>query len=121
MLRRRVLGDVFVVPRLACRRWPARNEPGIAGEPGVTGEPGVAGDSGVVARLERWSKSEPGVASAPDGKPPSSTGVAGFDAEPANIALPSSDSASTRSGGSRSFSMSDLRLNVREYFVKPRE
>ena len=46
-LRRRVLGDVIVVPRLACRPCPRRNgvEPAL-GDVGESGEPGVAGATG---------------------------------------------------------------------------
>jgi hypothetical protein len=47
-LRRRVLGLVFVVPKLACLRCPPRYVPGLGrpGEDGVTGEPRDAGDAG---------------------------------------------------------------------------
>lgn len=46
------------------------------------------------------------------GSPTPSAGVLGSEEDP-KIALPSSESASKRSGGRRSFSMSDLRLRGR--------
>ncbi len=116
MLRLRVLGLVIVVPKLACRPWPRLN--GVTGpEPaiGEIGEVGVDGPMGLEGALENASSK---AVSTPFGEYPrfacgSSAGVPGSDDE--IYALPSSESASTRSGGSRSFSMSDLRLRNWEW------
>ena len=107
MLRLRVLGLVIVVPRLACRPWPRRN--GIAGP--ELDEDGVGGPIGLDGALDKASSSA--AATPLGGISPlnwgSSTGVWGSDDE--IYALPSSESTSNSSGGSRSFSISDLRLD----------
>jgi hypothetical protein len=128
--RRLVLGLVIVVPRLACRPCPRRN--GIDGLPDGDaegeGEP-LASDTAVSsASPVLLSVSAPALAGVPGvvgsatagaAAEVSSVGVAGKGDEapeegtdePEDMrALPSSDSASTSSGGRRSFSMSDLRL-----------
>ena len=108
MLRLRVLGLVIVVPKLACRAWPRRN--GVGGPEPDIGVVGVEGPTGLEGALENTS------ASSPFGEDSrlaleSSAAVSGNEDE--MYALPSSDSASTKSGGNRSFSMSDLRLQGR--------
>jgi hypothetical protein len=118
MLRLRVLGLVIVVPKLACRPWPRRN--GIAGPELEDSDDGVGGPMGLDGALEKASSSAAvtplgGISLLNWG---SSTGVWGSEDE--IYALPSSESASTSSGGSRSFSISDLRLEwcvivVRKY------
>jgi hypothetical protein len=109
MLRLRVLGLVIVVPKLAWRAWPRRN--GIIGPEPEISDVGVVGLIGLEGELENASSR---AASTPFGESSrfalgSSAGVSGSDDE--IYALPSSESASTRSGGNRSFSMSDLRLS----------
>jgi hypothetical protein len=105
ILRRRVLGLVIVVPRLACRPCPRLN--GIPhGEEGVPGETGEAIESPLMAasRPKARLEGEMGVAN-------SSTGVwwlDGFDCGFDMYALVSS--ALKSSGGRRSFSISDFRL-----------
>ena len=113
MLRLRVLGLVIVVPKLACRPWPRRN--GVPGpEPVVrVGVWGLIGLEGVLENASSSAASTPfgvGVKSRSSWEP--SAGVSGSEDE--IYALPSSEFASTRSGGNRSFSMSDLRLQGRE-------
>ena len=114
MLLRRVLGLVIVVPRLAWRPCPRLK--------GTGGGPvGDAGDAGVLGPEVLTGVTEPVeiACSRACATPAAGGGVAGEpsgDAGPEDrIALPSSDSASYRSGGRRSFSISDLRLgkNVR--------
>ena len=103
-LRRLVLGLVMVVPRLAVLPWPRLNDAPIDGDV----EPGV-GDVGVPPSdaMTRSRAAETPLAGT--GDPVSSDGVGGFDI----IARPSSEFASYRSGGKRSFSISDLRLRNR--------
>jgi hypothetical protein len=57
ILRRRVLGLVLVVPRLACRAWPRLNGVPV-GEVGVTGDRGDAGELGIEAPLMANSRFE---------------------------------------------------------------
>jgi hypothetical protein len=124
-LLRLVLGLVIVVPKLACRECPRLNPPprdgliglvGLVGE--YTGETGVCvgvGDvlvlmlvSGVLAEMTFSSLAATPLGVTGGGSVSGfSEGVVGTDDM---MALPSSESASKRSGGSRSFSISDLRL-----------
>ena len=110
MLRLRVLGLVIVVPKLACRPWPRRN--GIVGPVLDDGEEGVGGPMGLDGALDKASSSAAATPLGGTSLPAweSSPGVWGSEDE--MYALPSSESASTSSGGSRSFSISDLRLEV---------
>ena len=97
MLLLLVLGLVIVVPKLAWRPCPRLN--GVPdGEVGDTGEEGKPGDD------RNFGPSNWGPLNGCEGK--SSTGVFGMETR----ALPSSEFASTSSGGNRSFSISDLRL-----------
>ena len=100
-LRRLVLGLVMVVPRLAVLPWPRLDGGPIAGnvEPGV-GDVGVPPPEAMT--FSRAAETPP----AGTGDAGSSDGDGGFDI----IARPSSELASYRSGGRRSFSISDLRL-----------
>ena len=103
-----VLGLVMVVPRLAWRPWPRLNgvpAVGVPGDDGVrAGEPAGEAAPSEIACLR--ASAETGC----DGScAPFSAGVCGR--EPEMIALPSSESASYRSGGRRSFSISDFRLH----------
>jgi hypothetical protein len=107
MLRLRVLGLVIVVPKLACRPWPRRN--GIGGPEPDDGEGGPMGLDGALDRASSSAAATPlGGTSSFDWE--SSPGVWGSEDE--IYALPSAESTSTKSGGSRSFSISDLRLKV---------
>jgi len=66
ILRRRVLGLVIVVPRLACRPWPRLN--GVPpGEPDVTGDTGDAVELGIEPPLMTDSR--------PDARPVGEMGV----------------------------------------------
>jgi hypothetical protein len=127
-----VLGLVIVVPRLACRPCPRLN--GIAdgeaeGEGVPVAEPrllvgGTAVSSVSGAPSPTLSAPAPAPRSSAAGEVAGSlsVGVAGMgedapdeglevELEPEDMsALPSSEVASTSSGGRRSFSMSDLRL-----------
>ena len=121
-LLRLVLGLVIVVPKLACRECPRLKPPprdglmglvGLVGE--YTGEPGIC-TGGLVLMLARGKPAVitfSSLAVTPLGVMGGGTvsgfsdGVVGSDDM---MALPSSESASKRSGGSRSFSISDLRL-----------
>ena len=128
MLRRRVLGLVIVVPRLALRECPRLYPPGdgIVGLVGVWIPPGPeieevlirASPEGGPPRSAR-SFSRPSLtplgATGP-GCGMLSEGVTGNDDD--SIARPSSDSASNSSGGKRSFSISDLRLAAKAQFTK---
>ena len=107
----RVLGLVIVVPRLACLECPLLNPPGdvLVGLCGENADGGVgAGDVLIF----------PGVTflSNPAATPFDVTGSGATSAVSAGVvgcemmALPASDSASNKSGGKRSFSISDLRL-----------
>lgn len=102
MLLLRVLGLVDVVPKLCCRPWPRRNAPppavGDEGD-GNAGDPGAPDDPGEEMPPDTEFSS---MASNPDD---SSMGVAGLDSMAARCS-----SGSTRSGGRRSFSISDFRL-----------
>lgn len=127
MLRRRVLGLVIVVPRLALRACPRLYPPGdgIVGLVGVWIPPGPE----IVEVVIRASP-EGGPRSARSFSKPSLTplgatgpgcgmlseGVTGNEDD--SIARPSSDSASNSSGGKRSFSISDLRLAAKAQFSK---
>ncbi len=116
-LRRRVLGLVMVVPKLACRPWPRRKGDAIddIGDEGEIGDPGdggwpsdvlmAAGSVGGAA----MTCSNAAVTPLGDtgGAVESSAGVAGWEEM---RPLPSSDSGSYKSGGRRSFSISDFRL-----------
>ena len=116
-LRRRVLGLVIVVPRLACRPCPRRNGDAVddKGDPGEMGDPGegscpsdvliAVGGAGVVAMTCSSAAATP--LGDTVGAVASSDGVAGWEEM---RPLPSSDSGSYRSGGRRSFSISDFRL-----------
>lgn len=103
-LRRLVLGLVMVVPRLAVLPWPRLDGGPIAGNV----ELGV-GDVGVPLSEAMTSSRAAETPLAGTGDAVSSDGVGGFDI----IARPSSEFASYSSGGSRSFSISDLRLRNR--------
>lgn len=101
MLRLLVLGLVFVVPRLGWRACPGRKTPDVGD---VTGELKV-------------TEAAPGVAgSEPDAMASSTPLVIGvFPPEDGVVELErngfaSSDDGSMRSGGKRSFSISDFRL-----------
>jgi hypothetical protein len=123
-LLRLVLGLVIVVPRLACRECPRLNPPprdGLMGLVGLVGEyTGEAGDGvgdvlvlmlvrTVLAEITFSSLAETPLGVTGGGAASGvSDGVVGSDDI---MALPSSESASKRSGGSRSFSISDLRLS----------
>ena len=114
MLRLRVLGLVIVVPRLAWRPWPRLNGDVIElPDVGVIGEMGcddpvdpvdlweTVGDVAPLAMADSIAALIP----LGDGDTfPSSLGVAGDER------CGATSSGSTRSGGRRSFSMSDLRL-----------
>lgn len=110
----RVLGLVIVVPRLACLEWP-RLTPPMAGLPETgDGEPVPGPTVEEVLIRERGGVPEAIACSNPAETPSAfkgaeavSPGVVGW--EPIK-ALPSSESASKSSGGSLSFSISDLRL-----------
>lgn len=108
--RRRVLGLVFVVPTLACRRCAAPQN--AVGDVGVTGEPGDAVDADVPpddAPPDVASSSSRVVRrSAEGGSVVDPCGVEGLE----RMTLASSEFASTSSGGRRSFSMSERRLRV---------
>ena len=107
-LRRLVLGLVMVVPRLAVLLWPRLVGGPIDGITDGDGEPrvgGVGGPLSVAMTFSRAAETPP----AGTGDAVSSDGVGGFDI----IARPSVESASYRSGGRRSFSISDLRLRDR--------
>ena len=115
-LRRRVLGLVIVVPRLAWRPCPRRKgdtdiDVGDVGEVGVPGptsvEMGVMGEGGAGSEAMTSSRAL-ATPLAETGSAAAGSGVVGWEDE--RIALPSSDDASKSSGGSRSFSISDLRL-----------
>lgn len=125
-LLRLVLGLVIVVPRLAWRECPRLNAPGTVGLVGLvgvvglvgeyTGETGVCGVEGALVLMLVMVPADiafSSLALTPLGVTGGgavsglSVGVVGRDM----MALPSSESASKRSGGSRSFSISDLRLN----------
>jgi hypothetical protein len=98
----RVLGLVEVVPKLCCRPCPRRNAPGDVGDVGVgkagEGAPEEPGE-GIAPETTEFSSIEPrGVGLV------SSTGVTGLESSPR------ASSGSTRSGGRRSFSISDFRL-----------
>lgn len=100
-LRRLVLGLVMVVPRLAVLPWPRLDGGPMAGNV----EPGVGNVA--VPPSEAMTRSR--AAETPlagTGDAVSSEGVGGFDI----IARPSWEFASYSSGGRRSFSISDLRL-----------
>ena len=106
-----VLGLVIVVPKLACLECPCPLlPPGEIGEIGLPGGGCEIEDKEVLIRDKGGSlppSSEP--STAPFGN--TSTSVGELDCiEDPKIALPSSESASKRSGGRRSFSISDLRL-----------
>lgn len=107
-LLRRVLGLVIVVPRLAWRPWPRLNGVGDieVGDVGVSGEGVSAGDGNCDGLVMTFSSAATTPFAGTGGLAVAS-GVAGCEPR---MALPSSDSASYRSGGKRSFSMSDLRL-----------
>ena len=92
--RRRLEGLDMVVPRLLVLEWPRRCAP-------ATGELGVAGDAGLPGEVMSSNAGE-------DTRAPSAG-----DAGPAS-------SASMRSGGRRSFSMSDLRLLCMRCQLKPK-
>jgi hypothetical protein len=125
MLRLLVLGLVIVVPKLACRPWPRRNAVvGLVGELGLvlpeTGEPKVPPRVvGEVLVLRESGGAPPfccaraasrlAAVIAADMSRSCSAGVDGME-DDEMMALPSSDEASNSSGGSRSFSISDLRL-----------
>lgn len=116
ILRRRVLGLVIVVPRLAWRACPRLKGDTIDPEPalpevGVAGEIGcddaAAGVRAAVGAIEPFVIAASIAALIPfgDGDPfPSSEGVAGDERWGAT------SSGSISSGGRRSFSISDLRL-----------
>lgn len=107
ILRLLVLGLVFVVPRLACRACPLLNTPDVGD---VMGEPNVGDEAPVDVLLIADAGKDPNAMAsssplvigviAPDGE---------FECED-SIGIASSDSGSTKSGGRRSFSMSDFRL-----------
>ena len=107
-----LLGLVIVVPKLACLVCPFL-PPGEIGliEEGCEMEdiPVLMREGMVLAAiaLSRLSATPFGAGGAGWAAP--SAGVLGSEEDP-KIALPSSESASKRSGGRRSFSMSDLRL-----------
>lgn len=103
-LRLLVLGLVIVVPRLAWRPCPRRNGDVGGMLEAEDAEPGVGGRPALV--LEITSSRAAVTPLAGMGAELSSEGEGGF----VIIARPSSESASYRSGGRRSFSMSDLRL-----------
>lgn len=100
-LRRLVLGLVIVVPRLAVLPWPRLDGCPINGD----AEPGASGVGVPLPEAMTCSRAAE-TPLAGTGDDVSSDGVGGFDI----IARPSSESASYRSGGRRSFSISDLRL-----------
>lgn len=120
----RVLGLVIVVPRLACLEWPRLKPPttGLTGLVGVVGEYKDDGDFGecpgdVLILVSVAGSAPDDIAfSSPAATPLGLTGGGGDSGFSAGvegcdmIALPSSESASKSSGGSRSFSISDLRL-----------
>ncbi len=106
-LRRRVLGLVIVVPKLAWRACPARLKGDIdEGDEGDVGEMGEMGEGGAGLLVVITRSSASLTPFAGTGEEGVASGVLGCDI----IALPSSDSASYKSGGRRSFSISDLRL-----------
>jgi hypothetical protein len=106
MLLLRVLGLVEVVPRLCCLPCPRRKLPGEVGDAGD----GYAGDGIPEEPGEDVPAPERAVFSsiASNGDAVSSIGVTGLD----RYSLASS--GSTKSGGNRSFSISDLRLEVNQ-------
>ena len=116
-LRRRVLGLVMVVPKLAWRPCPRRNgdAPADIGDVGEMGDAGDgswpsdvligAGSVGVLAMTCSRAAATP--FGDTGGGSESSAGVVGWEEM---RPFPSSDSGSYRSGGKRSFSMSDFRL-----------
>lgn len=111
MLRLLVLGLVLVVPKLCWRECPRRNIPlpGVLGEIGdggvdADGEDGNTGDDN--DGTSSWRE----IASSIPFDKGESTGEEAPDTDCDIMFLASSDSGSTRSGGSRSFSISDLRL-----------
>ena len=112
-LRRRVDGDVIVVPRLACRPCPRRNgDTPDTGDVGDNGEPGAGGGGAPSAAVGcvpvAMACSSAAVTPLGEtGGTVSSAGVVGCEEM---RPLPSSDSGSYNSGGRRSFSISDLRL-----------
>lgn len=106
------------MPKLACLEWPLLKPPALGGLEGLAGDVGVCvGEMSILERVEgmapdeialsRLSATPLGLTGTVAGSIPSA-GLAGSDAE--IIAFPSSESTSKSSGGSRSFSMSDLRL-----------
>lgn len=108
-----LLGLVIVVPKLACLTCPFLD---AEGEIGLMGEGCEREDVAVLMRegmalaamaFSRLSATPFGAGGGCSTEP--SAGVLGSEEDP-KIALPSSESASKRSGGRRSFSMSDLRL-----------
>jgi hypothetical protein len=110
--RRRVLGLVIVVPRLAWRPWPRRN--GVVGD----GDPELVPGVTLVSSSRELCLSPPRPAAA-EPRDSISVGVVGIEDDADDdveaddiIALPSSDPTSIRSGGNRSFSISDLRLGT---------
>jgi len=107
-LRRLVLGLVIVVPRLAVRLWPRLVGGPIDGTTDCDGEPRV-GDVGVPPPEAMTFSRAAETLFAGTGDAGSSDGDGGFDI----IARPSLESASYRSGGRCSFSISDLRLRDR--------
>ena len=103
-LRRLVLGLVMVVPRLAVLMWPR-----LGGCPvtGIVGNVAAgAGDMGLPPPVARTFSRAAETFLIGTGDVFSSDGDGGFDI----IARPSCESASYSSGGRRSFSISDLRL-----------
>lgn len=115
--RRRVLGLVIVVPRLTCRVCPRRNGAAV-GEGDALALAGlvlprVGGTVVSSLRSACMTLAEANEAAAAGS---GSVGVTGIEDEPDDdedmSAFPSSDAASMSSGGKRSFSMSDLRLQT---------
>jgi hypothetical protein len=112
MLLLLVLGLVIVVPKLAWRECPRLN--------GVTGGDCVTGVTGTLDEDIPGGAAVPKLAPSRIGPMPlsekgwgtSSIGVLGN----VTSAFPSSESASTSSGGSRSFSISDFRLKAQYFY-----
>lgn len=119
MLRRRVLGLVIVVPRLAWRACPRRGVENGDEEPGLLGDAPDASADG--EDIEPFSTAASIAACIPLGDGTgliSSIGVAGLER------CGATSSGSTRSGGRRSFSISDLRLDTivnhcKRWIIKP--
>ena len=130
--RRRVDGDVIVVPSDDCRECPLRkgapagdtgdDGEAIMGEPGVdillrdgvSGEDGEGGASVVIAVESELFISEKGE---PDGMTPDIGEPIGDMGLGAKSSMPSTSAASYSSGGRRSFSISLLRASPNEVIV----